>query len=177
MHDDQRVLDLFHALDRLPGPDHLEFPDGFDYEQAKSHAIRLKDRLSKDFGHPCLLDDGVQDASYYFSVSIPTAAAEADVSIGVRLSNYGNLAVITTPRPDSHASLAEAVEDGALSAGDCLRVKAALSDLDYELVPLGLLHRVYDGVTWLANDVPGAVVASYSHQGQATWWTRFFEYL
>ncbi|WP_156727631.1 hypothetical protein [Streptomyces apocyni] len=177
MHDDQRILELLHTLDRLPGPDHLEFPEGFDYTLAKSRATQLEGRLSEDFGQPCFLNDGVQDASYYFSVGIPQTATEACVAVGVRLSNYGNLAVITTPMPDSYGDLDQAVADGALSEGDRLRIEATLSDLGYELVPLRLLHRVYDGVTWLANDVPGAVVASYGHPGQATWWTRFFEYL
>ncbi|MFF1478031.1 hypothetical protein ACFVYD_10700 [Streptomyces sp. NPDC058301] len=67
--------------------------------------------------------------------------------------------------------------DGALSAGDRLRIETALSDLGYELVPLRLLHRMYDGATWLADDVPGAVVGRYGQPGQATWWTRFFDKL
>ncbi|MBL1083340.1 hypothetical protein JK359_15315 [Streptomyces actinomycinicus] len=177
MHDEQCVLDLLRALDRLPGPEHLEFPDGFDHAAAGARAVRLQERLGRDFGQPCSLD-AVQDASCYFRVSIPRQATEADVHIAVRLSNYGDLAAVTTPRPDSHEDLDQAVAEGALSGRDRRRVEDALSDLGYVLVPLRLLHRLYDGVTWLADDVPGAVVAGYPpHQGRATWWTRFFEYL
>jgi transposase len=44
-----QLLALLQALDRLPGHDHLDFPDGFDYPLAKEQAIRLKDRLTHDF--------------------------------------------------------------------------------------------------------------------------------
>ncbi|MER8030492.1 hypothetical protein ABTZ78_16185 [Streptomyces bauhiniae] len=177
MRDDQRILDLLHSLDRLPGPDHGEFPDGFDYEEAEARATTLSERLSGDFGGPCSLDV-TQDAGYYFAVGVPTALTEAGVPLGIRLSNYGRLAAVTTPRPDSHADLDDAVADGALSAADRRRVESALAELGYLIVPLRLLHLRYDGVTWLADDVPGASVLSYGpHAGEATWWTRFFEYL
>ncbi|MFJ2240462.1 hypothetical protein [Streptomyces sp. NPDC087859] len=171
---DQRIVDLLQSLDRLPGPYHLEFPDGFDYLLARSRAIQLRDRLSKDFEGRVLLDDGVQDASYCFEVRIPPQVAEAHEWIWVRLSNYGSLAVITTPRPDGHGDDG-AVADGALSASDRRRIESALEDLGYELVPLRLLRRIYDGVTPLADEIAGAVVG-YGHPG-ATWWTRFFDYL
>lgn len=61
--DDERILALFNDLDQLPGPDHLEFPDTFDHAAAKARAIRLRDRLSGDFGHPCRLDQ-IRDAAY-----------------------------------------------------------------------------------------------------------------
>jgi len=177
MDDDQRILDLLRALDGLPGPDHLEFPDGFDYERAEARAVRLTERLTEELGRPCS-NGRTQDASYYFTVGIPPRSADAGEWTGVRLSNYGDLAVVTTPLPDSHGDLDEAVADGALSEEDRRRIEATLSELGLELVPLRLLHRLYDGVTWLADDVPGAVVMSWPpHTGKATWWTRFFEYL
>ncbi|MFI8448009.1 hypothetical protein [Streptomyces erythrochromogenes] len=70
----------------------------------------------------------------------------------MRLSNYGCLAVVTTPAPDSHDDLAHAVRDGALSEADRSRIEAALSDLGYTLVPQRLLHRRYDGVTRLTDE-------------------------
>ncbi|MGW4225645.1 hypothetical protein ACWEG1_19535 [Streptomyces bauhiniae] len=80
--------------------------------------------------------------------------------------------------PDSHADLDDAVADGALSAADRRRVETALAELGCRIVPLRLLHLRYDGVTWLADGVPGASVLSYGpHAGEATWWTRFFEHL
>ncbi|WP_234317395.1 hypothetical protein [Streptomyces sp. NRRL WC-3744] len=164
-HDDDLTWTLFHSLDRLPGPHHLEHPDGFDRARAGLRAARLRDRLTRDFGRPCRLDEGVQDASFSFSVDIPAEATGAGVLLAVRLSNYGDLAVVTPPAPGSHDDLDDAVRDRALSEADRDRITAALSDLGYRLVPPRLLHRPYDGVTWLADE---------SH---ATWWTRFFDHL
>ncbi|WP_329009776.1 hypothetical protein [Streptomyces sp. NBC_01601] len=113
MPDDQHILDLLRSLDRPPGPDHLEFPAGFDYEEARARATALSERLSDEFRGPCPLD-ATQDASYYFMVGVPAALTEAGVHLGVRLSNCGRLAVVTTPGPDSHAELDDAVADGAL---------------------------------------------------------------
>ncbi|MEV6840517.1 hypothetical protein AB0N17_39565 [Streptomyces sp. NPDC051133] len=176
MNDDAEVLDLLHTLDRLAAPDHLEFPEGFDYSLARAQAGRLKDRLDEDFRQACKLDDQIQDASYYFKITIPAEAAEAGIPVGVRLSNYGNLAVVTTPMPDSHDDLDHAVLGGALSAADRRRIESALTECGYTLIPPRLLHRPYDGVTPLADE--GPFYAGYGpHQGRATWWTRYFEYL
>ncbi|MFD9561747.1 hypothetical protein [Streptomyces sp. NPDC059994] len=176
MNEDAQVLALLHTLDQLSGPDHLEFPDGFDHPLAKAQATQLKDRLTKDFGHACGLDDEIQDASYYFKIAIPAEATEAGVPLGLRLSNFGNLAVVTTPGPDSHDDLDHAVREGALAVADRGRIEAALCDFGYTPVPPRLLHRPYDGVTWLAGE--GSFYAGYGpHQGRATWWTRYFEYL
>ncbi|WP_369384033.1 hypothetical protein [Streptomyces sp. cg36] len=176
MDEDAQVLALLHTLDRLPGPEHLEFPDGFDYPLAKARAIRLKDRLNRDFGRSCHLDDQIQDASYSFMITIPAEASAPGVPVGVRLSNFGSLAVATTPGPDSHDDLDHAVQQGALSAADRSRIEAALRDLGYTLVPPRLLHELYDGVTRLADQ--GSFYLSYGpHRGRATWWTRYFEYL
>ncbi|MET8769935.1 hypothetical protein [Streptomyces sp. NPDC004658] len=165
MNDDDRTPALLHALDRLPGPHHLEHPDGFDRAAARLRAARLRDRLTQDFGRPCRLDEGIQDASFSFSVDVPAEATGAGMLIAVRLSNYGDLAVVTTPALCSHDDLDDAVRDGALSGADRDRITAALSDLGYRLVAPRLLHRPYDGVTWLADE------------GNATWWTRFFDHL
>ncbi|MFI1170166.1 hypothetical protein [Streptomyces melanogenes] len=135
MDEDALALALFHTLDQLTGPDHLEFPDGFDYPLAKAQATRLKDRLTEDFGQACPLDDQIQDASYYFTIAIPAEAAETGVPVTVRLSNFGNLAVVTTPGPDSHDDLDHAVREGALSAADRSRIEAALCGLGYTVVP------------------------------------------
>ncbi|WP_371656447.1 MULTISPECIES: hypothetical protein [unclassified Streptomyces] len=176
MNEDARVLVLLHALDQLSGPDHLEFPDGFDRLLAAARATQLNDQLTKDFGHACELDEQIQDASYYFNIAIPSEATEAGVPLGLRLSNFGNLAVVTTPRPDSHDDLDHAVREGALTVADRSRIEAALCDFGYTLVPPRLLHRPYDGVTWLADE--GSFYAGYGpYGGRATWWIRYFEHL
>ncbi|MFJ5780059.1 hypothetical protein [Streptomyces sp. NPDC093094] len=176
MSDDDQILALFNDLDQLPGPDHLEFPHTFDYAAAKARAIQLRNRLSNDLGHPCRLDDQTQDASYYFKIAVPAEATQAGVPLGVRLSNYGNLAVVTTPLPDSHQDLDHAVREGVLSADERDRMASALSMLGYTLIPQHLLHRRYTGVTGPAED-RFTYLSHGPHQGLATWWTRFFEHL
>ncbi|MEU9399228.1 hypothetical protein [Streptomyces sp. SID4985] len=163
MNDDARITALLHTLDRLPGPDHLEFPDGFDLARAKTRAIRLKDHLTRDFGHPCRLDDQNQDASYYCEVDVPGEATGAGVPLVLRLSNFGDLAAVTVPGP-----LGQESPEGAVAAEPLRMADTALRDLGYTPVPVRLLHRPYDGVsTWLAAEEPD----------RATWWTRFFDYL
>ncbi|MFJ3977247.1 hypothetical protein [Streptomyces sp. NPDC090021] len=71
MDEDAETLALLRALDRLPGPDHLEYPHGFDYEAARARATRLGDRLTHDFGSTWGLDEGIQDASYSFLLRLP----------------------------------------------------------------------------------------------------------
>ncbi|SEB96614.1 hypothetical protein SAMN05216532_0046 [Streptomyces sp. 2231.1] len=176
MNDDAQVLDLLHTLDRLAAPDHLEFPEGFDHPSARARASRLKSRLDEDFGQACTLDDQIQDASYYFKITVPAEATEAQVLMGVRLSNYGNLAVVTTPLPDSHDDLDHAVRSGAVSEADRRLIEAALTECGYTSIPPRLLHRPYDGVTPLADErFPHAAYGP--HQARATWWTRYFEHL
>ncbi|MCE0446076.1 hypothetical protein LT493_18000 [Streptomyces tricolor] len=43
---------------------HLEHPDGFDCSAARFGATPLRDRPDPDFGRPCSLDEGIQDASF-----------------------------------------------------------------------------------------------------------------
>ncbi|MEU9030891.1 hypothetical protein AB0D46_25905 [Streptomyces sp. NPDC048383] len=167
---DQRTLDLLRRLDRMPGPHHMEFPDGFDYNRAEARAGKLSERLTREFGFPCPVSPA-QDASSYFSMGIDAQATEAGGHLGIRLSNYGDLASITTPargglNDDLHGDLDEAVAEGAISQADRIRVETALSDLGYVLVQQRPLQRRYDGVH-----------TDWVWAGEPTWWVRFFYYL
>ncbi|MCX5198506.1 hypothetical protein OOK31_32260 [Streptomyces sp. NBC_00249] len=168
-----QVTALLHTLDRLPGPRHLCFPDGYDPARAQARAERLRARLEQTLGGPCVLTLA-EDAGYYGTIVVPPRATQAGVPIAVRLSNYGDLAVVTTPAPDSHHDLDHAVAAGALTASDRHHIETALSD--HYLVPLPPLHHLYDGVvTTLRDDTPR--VSYGPHAGRTTWWTRFFEHL
>ncbi|MFB7180400.1 hypothetical protein ACFCYI_22195 [Streptomyces sp. NPDC056257] len=162
--DDQRAVDLLRQLDRLPGPTHMEFPEGFDYERAKARAEALAERLGRDFGRPCPVDT-VQDAAAYFVVRVPREATEAGSPVRVRLSNYGDLASISPPSgfPDR---ISDTIAEGTVSTADRLRLESALADLEYALVPHRPLKRAYDGIhtgwTWV---------------GEPNWWIRFFYHL
>ncbi|MEU6222495.1 hypothetical protein [Streptomyces sp. NPDC047042] len=166
---DQRVLRVLREADRLPGPDHLEFPEDFDHPRAKELLTELHARLEQAFSHPCTVDRHVQDASFHALVGVPAEATGAGVHIGIRLSNYADLAVVTLPDPGAHDSLDDAVARGDLTETDRRRVEDALSDLGFVTVPERLLHRPYDGVTPLSG------FRNPDHP--ATWWTRFFDYI
>ncbi len=166
---DQRVLRRLEQADRRPGPDHLEFPDGFDHPRARRLLTELHARLEKEFAHPCTVDRHIQDASFHALVGVPAEAAGAGVHIGIRLSNYADLAVITLPSPGIHQSLDDAVSQGDLTETDRRKVENALSELGFTTVAERLLHRPYDGVT--------ALNEFRNPDHPATWWTRFFDYV
>lgn len=163
-------MNLLRRLDQLPGPHHMEFPDGFDYDEAKARADALSERLTREFGFPCPVRS-TQDAAAYFSMGVEAQATEAGGHLGVWLSNYGDLASITTPawgglNDDLHGDLNEAVADGAISQADRLRLETALSELGYVLVQQRPLQLPYDGVH-----------TDWVWVGEPTWWVRFFYHL
>ncbi|MER6260831.1 hypothetical protein ABT203_14815 [Streptomyces sp900105245] len=86
MNDDAQVLAL-HALDRLPGPNHLQFPNGFDHTAAMVRATRLKERLT---GLPACVRAGRphQRRQLLLPHRPSCRGAEAGVAVGVRLSNF-----------------------------------------------------------------------------------------
>ncbi|MFG2838095.1 hypothetical protein ACGFYE_24170 [Streptomyces zaomyceticus] len=160
---------VLRAADRVRGPSHLEFPDGFDHRRAVARVQALTERLQADFGRTCVLDTGVQDASFHATVVVPAEATAAGEQITIRLSNHGDLAVVAAEQPGSYADLDEAEEAGALASADRRTVETAVASLGYVLIPEPALHRPYDGVTSL-----GAYTGPHS---EPTWWIRFFDYL
>lgn len=169
---ERQHIERLHTLDRTPpGGDLLEWPEGYDYDAAKQRAAALADRLSEDFGRRWIVAPH-QDTRYHFGVFVENYAPP----LAIRLSNYGYLAAVTTPSPHSHRDLDHAISEGALTSEQRALIETALADLDYTFVPAPLLHRRYDGVTYLA-DLPSDQVLHECppHKG-ATWWERFFDY-
>lgn len=142
----------------------MEFPDGFDYQRAERRAAVLAERLERDFGSLCPVD-GMQDAAAYFTVSVPSEVTEAGWPVRVWLSNYGDLASISPPSgfPDR---VSNAAAEGTVSGADRLRLEAALSDLEYVLVPHRPLKRAYDGIH-----------TDWQWVGEPNWWVRYFYHL
>ncbi|MFJ3905403.1 hypothetical protein [Streptomyces sp. NPDC090025] len=164
-------MELLRSLDRVPTGD-LKRPDDIDFQVARERAARLQIRLSADLGVQWSLNDRVQDASY----GIELFTEIEHLNLGIRISNYGDLAVVTTPSPSSHSDLDHAVNDGILSAEQRRLVETALHELGYTLVPLPLLRRRYDGVTGLAElNADDHVFDSLPWDAEhPTWWTRYF---
>ncbi|MFB7540268.1 hypothetical protein ACFC0N_10285 [Streptomyces zaomyceticus] len=160
---------VLRAADRVQGPYHLEFPDGFDHCRAVARAQALAERLRADFDRPCVLDTGVQDASFHATVVVPAEATAAGEQIAIRLSNHGDFAVVAAERPGCYVDLDEAEASAALTSADRRTVETAVASLGYVLIPEPALHRPYDGLTALGTHT--------SPRGEATWWIRFFDYL
>ncbi|MEV4331819.1 hypothetical protein AB0K02_14990 [Streptomyces sp. NPDC049597] len=159
---------LLRAVDRSTGPDHLEFPHSFDRNLALARVDTLIERLNTGFDCRCWADTGVQDAGFHADITIPAEATAAGRQIVIRLSNFGDLAVVAAEHLGCYEDLDEAVEEGALTPTDRLTAETATTSLGYLLAPETALHRPYDGVTRLAE---------FSAPAAATWRTRFFDYL
>ncbi|WP_351225801.1 hypothetical protein [Streptomyces sp. NPDC002133] len=157
---------VLRAVDRTAGPDHLEFPDGFDHRRALARVHALVERLETGFDCRCVVDTAVQDASFHGDVVVPAEMAAAGKRITFRLSNFGAFAVVAAENPGSYLDLDEAQAQGALTPADRRTAEAAVVSLGYVLIPERALCRPYDGVTPLGEYSEGA-----------TWWTRFFDYL
>ncbi|MEU8121325.1 hypothetical protein AB0C21_21675 [Spirillospora sp. NPDC049024] len=157
-------VDLWQLLRSLDDPDHLEFPAGFDHRQVRACFERLAQRLDTDFDCRCDVDRHVQDAGLHGRIDIPSSATAGRRRLVISVSNFGGLAVLSVDNPGIWTD-AEAAE--LLHPDDARPIRAALVDLGYRLIPEEPLWRRYDGVWDPAVFAPA----------NATWWTRYFDYL
>jgi hypothetical protein len=158
--DDDQLWRLLRSLD---DPDNLESPADRRHDSPQNFDA-LRGRLEGDFKCVCREFRGVQDASFEGDITIPEGVTATGRALGIRLSNFGGLAVITAhdvPTGWTDWDLADRVHPD-----DRVRIDAALSDLGYTLVPLQPLRRPYDGVLGPDPFVRGT-----------TWWIRFFDWL
>ncbi len=150
-------------------PDHLEHPRGFDRDAETDRAHRLVNRLSADFGWRLSTDAGtssVQDASFLGDIEIPAPATRSGERIVIRLSNFGQLAVVALEGFGVHDTSEFSV---LIDDTDRRTIERALGDEGYRLVPESILWRDYDGTS-------DALRAAYP-QTRPTWWIRYFDYL
>jgi hypothetical protein len=150
-------------------PTHLERPPGFDLAAETLRAHRLVVRLAKAFAWQVTTDAGtgaVQDASFLGDIEIPDSATASGERIVIRLSNFGQLAVVALERFGINDANDIAV---LFDVADRRRVERALEDEGYRQVPEWILWRDYDGTS-------EALRAAYESTA-ATWWVRYFDYL
>jgi hypothetical protein len=119
----------------------------------------VAERLERGFGCRCDVDGHVEDASFHGRIDIPAAATTTGQRLVIVISNFGGLAVLAVENPGVWDD-----EEAArlLRRDDASRIREALDDLGYTLVPEGQLWRRYDGVCG---------------PGISTWWDRYFDYL
>jgi hypothetical protein len=159
--DAAQLSQLLHALDDPTG---LEVPAGYDHRRVRGGFEQLARRLNADFKCECDVDRDVQDASLHGRIDVPAAATATGSPLILSVSNFGDLAVLSVDNPGVWTD-AEAAD--LLQSRDVDRVRAALVDLGYTLVPEEPLWERYDGV-W---------DPSVFGPSEATWWDRYFSYL
>ncbi|WP_406105727.1 hypothetical protein [Micromonospora globbae] len=156
--DEAQLWQLLHSLD---DPNHLEFPANYNHQRARARFNQLVERLNRDFGCQCDVDREVQDASFHGRIDVPAAATATGERLVIVISNFGDLAVLAVENPGVWDD-EEAAQ--VLHPDDTTRIRRALDDLGYTLIPEGPLWKRYDG--------PGDTLAP-----DDTWWTRYFDYL
>ncbi|MFY1615765.1 hypothetical protein [Micromonospora sp. WMMD736] len=143
----------------------LEMPRQFDLAATQGRFDRLTERLSEAFGCQCVAWHP-QDSACFGGIEIPAEASRSrtkrtriPLSLGVSVSNFGGLATYGASAPWGHTS--------HLHPDDGARIEEILTGLGYLLVPEHILATPYDG--------PNGWV--FVPTDEATWFTRFFDYL
>ncbi|WP_433288152.1 hypothetical protein [Micromonospora sp. CA-244673] len=145
--------------------DGLEVPRDFDHAATQGRFERLAERLSEAYGCPC--DSGLaQDSACFGSVWIPAEASRSHtkrtripLSLVVSVSKFGGVATYAASSPSDQKPY--------LHPDDRQRIEEALAGLGYLIVPKHILATPYDG--------PNGWV--FGPAADATWFTRFFDYL
>ncbi|MEV7606083.1 hypothetical protein AB0N65_11645 [Paenarthrobacter sp. NPDC089322] len=156
--------ELWALLRRLDDPAHLETPQGFDWEAARRQFDDLVSGLNTAFGTDCGADRSVQDATFHAQVIVPGDATATGRDLLVRVSNFGNLAVLALVNPGAYD---QEEFDALVHQNDVARISKSLDEGNYNLVPEAPLWRPYDG------RVPAGVFLP----NKPSWWTRYFDYL
>lgn len=157
-------VELWALLHELDDPAHLETPQGFDWEAARRQFDSLVARLNAAFQTTCPTDRSVEDATYHAQVTVPADATATGENLVVRVSNFGNLAVLALGNPGAYD---QEEFDALVHESDVARISGCLDEGDYTLVPEAPLWKSYDG------RVPAGVFL----ESKPSWWIRYFDYL
>ena len=157
----RQLWQLLHAAD---DPNHLEHPADYNHRQARERFEQLVRRLDVGFGCQSAIDRDTQDASMHGRITVPAAATAGSRTLVVVVSNFADLVVLAVDNPGTWTAAETA---RLLHADDADRIYAALGDLDYVLIPEEPLWQPYDGACDPAIFAPT----------EATWWTRYFDYV
>ncbi|HMJ00752.1 MAG TPA: hypothetical protein VK488_13020 [Gaiellaceae bacterium] len=163
--------ELRNLLRSLDDPTHAEWPPDFDEKAVRTKFMRLVQTIVQEFGTSATYEAGsplIQDASFFADLTIPAEATHSGIEIGIRTSNFGDLATIVVTDPDlapDAPALAALIDEKDLHA-----VEELLANGGYQYIPLTLLHTDYDGSHQRLKD-------PYSSEGRRlTWWERYFDW-
>ena len=124
--------ELWALLHQLDDPAHLETPQGFDREAVRRQFDSLVSRLTTAFGTACGADRSVQDATYHAQVIVPADATATGRNLVVRVSNFGNLAVLAIENPGAYD---QEEFDALVHKNDVARISKSLDEGNYIFIP------------------------------------------
>lgn len=154
---DDRVLNTLRAAD---DPVEWECPPSFPWQAEMDRVRSLRGHLESLVGHSLVLDDHVEDASYFTELSWQTEPRNAPGHFGqvimtyvaIRFSAFGRLVTIWGNVPEAP------IPDGVLA-----RLTDALTHAGYVPVPCKELDSAYTGINKFHAEIK-------------TWWLRYFDY-
>jgi hypothetical protein len=132
--------------------------------------MRLVQAIVEEFGASVTYEAGfplIQDASFFGDLTVPAEATRGGVAIGVRTSNFDELATTYVADPDLWDETGSA--ESSIDAADQRALEAVLAEAGYEYVPRAALLAKYDGANRPLKELHG--------NGDLTWWTRNFDWL
>ena len=164
-------MDVKKLLTSLDDPVFGEWPGGWSVQLEQRVSARfqaLAERVRALFDTALNIDcfPPVQDASFFGDVRVPSDTTDSGLSIGVRVSNFGSLAILYVESP---GAFTEAEFRQMVHPRDVDRLASATSDAGLTVIPEDELWQPYDGVN-LMN------VARLNPEN-CTWFTRYFDYI
>jgi hypothetical protein len=146
-------------LESVDDPQACEHPSQFDWHESMSRVRALKSRLESIAGHTFIMDDNVQDASFFTDLAI--LGGERYVSgigtvvgsrIIIRFSCFGNLFTVYSTSED------EKLEESIVE-----KIIAEAQRHGFVYIEADGLEERYTGVN--------------PHLKGQSWWIRYFDYL
>lgn len=151
--------ELHRLLLSVDDPTGCEFPtqSTVTYAEMDARVRGLQEALRTELSHSFQRDGQVQDASFFDDLFIheqeSTNSRYLLSRITIRLSNFGNLATVTTAL------------DRIPPEYDVPRITEIMQRHGWTVVDAEKLSAIYDGPNEVLRD------------GKTTWWIRYFDYL
>lgn len=154
---DDGVLNTLRAAD---DPVEWECPVNFPQQKQMDRVRSMQGHLESLVGHVLVLEDQVQDASYFAELSWPTEPRKVAghrgrvilTQLAIRFSAFGRLVTVWGNVPE--APISDRVRAS---------LESALSQAGYVPVPCDALDSPYTGIHKFAAEIK-------------TWWACYFDY-
>lgn len=146
-------LATLSKLQAADDPHHCEYPPDFDWQESMKRVRTVKPLLEEVAGRHLLLDDQVQDATYFADLRVAEPREvngfnQSKISFSVSFSCFGSLVTISNENVVSDEKLRQ--------------MRSVLEAQGFVCVDSALLREPYTG--------------SHSGFNGSTWMDRFFNY-